>query len=48
MNSMNKPFVTNLATVFRLLKKFVASDEHSYTLSQAILKFSTFDKIILP
>lgn len=39
---MNKPFVTNLATVFR------PSDEHSYTLSQAILKFITFDKIILP
>ena len=42
MNSMNKPFVTNLATVFR------PSDEHSYTLSQAILKFITFNKIILP
>ena len=42
MNSMNKPFVTHLATVFR------PSDEHSYTLSKAILKFSTFDKIILP
>lgn len=39
---MNKPFVINLATVFR------PSDEHSYTLSQAILKFITFDKIILP